>query len=113
MGLLAPTALHEVTSGQYYKGRSTSEQAIQIARWHRDRDVAIGSRWPLNRTRSAPPTTSKERCDACEGTSMLQKRPTGGPPKRATIPSQDKTDAAEAAIGRVLVQTTEDMPQLS
>jgi tetratricopeptide (TPR) repeat protein len=37
--LLAPTAFHEVTSGQYDKGRSTSEQAIRIARRHRDPDV--------------------------------------------------------------------------
>jgi DNA-binding NarL/FixJ family response regulator len=37
--LLAPTAFHEVTSGQYDKGRSTSEQAIQIARRHKDPDV--------------------------------------------------------------------------
>jgi hypothetical protein len=197
--VLAPTAFYEVTSGQYDKGRSTSDQAIQIARRHRDPDVlalaltlqgrallrqgqvpeglasldeamvgvladqvspvvagtvyctvidgcqeiaelrrmsewttaltswcdkqsemvtfagqclvhrakfcsftdsgerqlskprgrASGSLWPLNRTRSAPHTTSKERCNACEGTSRLQRRPTGGPPKRATIPNQD------------------------
>jgi DNA-binding NarL/FixJ family response regulator len=37
--LLAPTAFYEVTSGQYDKGRATSERAIQIARRHKDDDV--------------------------------------------------------------------------